>query len=304
MKALQIVFLFLTLAASISKGDPFFDEVAAGMKVVWAVPANTWPPTNKIWSYKVVPQHFSDAAISNLMILGSFTEKDKTGFGYGSLGTKYLKINPTLGYIEYYDEKAIASPTSAITNVPEPVIGVPDKEESLRLGLKYLHLAGIDTSQLLNPRWYTETRGWINQKTHTEVDEVQMRAVDFERRIDGLVADGAGIAYVGFGNNAKVANLKISWRGLEPYKSLDNLVTPKQIVQLLQIGKIPFLPRVRTVWTFGKVKTLTITSVSAYYQMRPGEEPMDFVTPTLQFNALMNNGTTNWPIGFRTGIFQ
>ncbi|MGH7954179.1 MAG: hypothetical protein ACREFE_19980, partial [Limisphaerales bacterium] len=216
---------------------------------------------------------------------------------------KHLSIEPALGFIDYHDDSARAKMISAITNVPEPVIGIPDKEESLQLGLKYLRLAGIDTSQLVNPRWYTETRGWINQKTRAEVDEVEVRAVDFERRIDGLVADGPGIAYVGFGNNAKIFDLKISWRNLEPYQLLTNLVTPEQIVQSIKNGQTPFVPRLRTAWRFGKVKTLTIVNVMSYYKMRSGNEPMDFVTPTLRLSAVMNNGTTNWPITFQRSIF-
>ena len=81
-------------------------------------------------------------------------------------------------------------------------------------------------------------------------------------------------------------------------------VTPEQIMQSIQNGKIPFLPRIRGAWTFGKVKTLTITGMTAYYQMKPGDEQMDFVTPILQFSANMNNGKTNWPISFQTGIFK
>ncbi len=298
-----------------SKGDAFTDEITAGMKIIWAVQTNVWPPTNKIWSYKVVPQHFSDAAISNLMALGSFTmsnklgtcsycESDKQALYFGTPGIRYLAVCPALGYIEYHDEKARAAATSAVTNVPEAVKGVPDKEKTRKLGLKYLQLAGIDTSQLINPHWWTDTRTWTNPKTKTDVDEVEMQAVDFERRINGFPASGAGIAYVGFGNKAKVFDLKISWRNLEPYKSLDNLVTPEQIIQSIQSGKIPFLPRIRGAWRFGKVKTLTITGVMPRYELKPSEDTMDFVAPILQLTAIMNNGTTNWPISFQDRAFS
>jgi hypothetical protein len=313
--SLLITLLLLTLAAPMSKCDAFTDEITAGMKIIWAVPTNVWPPTNKIWSYKVVPQYFSETTISNLMALGSFTMSNKLGtcsycpsdkqaLYFGTPGIKYLAICPALGYIEYHDEKARAAATSAITNVPEPVKGVPDKEKTRQLGLKYLQLAGIDTSQLINPRWWTDTRTWTNPKTHAQVDEVEMRAVDFDRRINGFPASGAGIAYVGFGNKAKVFDLKISWRNLEPDKSLDNLVTPEQIIQTIQSGKIPFLPRVRGQWTFGKVKTLTIRSVALRYELKPGEDAMDFATPILQFNGIISNGQTTRPVAFQTGIFQ
>ncbi|MGH7953898.1 MAG: hypothetical protein ACREFE_18525, partial [Limisphaerales bacterium] len=108
MKPSLIIFLLLTLAAPMSKGDPFTDEITAGMKIIWPVPTNVWPPTNKIWSYKVVPQHFSDAVISNLMTIGSFTNdqskpsnslNDKATFYFGHDWLKHLSIDPALGFI-------------------------------------------------------------------------------------------------------------------------------------------------------------------------------------------------------------
>ena len=294
MKSLLIIFLFLTLAAPMSRGDSFTDEITAGMKIVWAVPTNVWPPTNKIWSYKVIPQHFSDAAISNLMT---------------SLGTKNLNINPASGYINYQDEKAIASMVSSVTNVPSPVIGVPSKQETYQLGLKYLHLAGIDTSQLATKpdgKLYTVswlgTREWFDTNRNY-IKETNSWGVAFYRRIDGINAYGASVAFFEFGNNAKVHELEISWRNLEPYQLLDHFVTPAQIVQSIQNGKTPFLPRLRTIWTFGKVKTLTITDAEPCYEMKPGGDTMNFATPVLQLSAVMNNGTTNWPITFQRSIF-
>ncbi len=75
MKAF-FVFLFAAgLAASVN-GGAFTNESPADIKIIWAVPTNAWP-VNKIWTYKVIPQQFSDAVISNVMLIGSFTMRDK-----------------------------------------------------------------------------------------------------------------------------------------------------------------------------------------------------------------------------------
>ena len=294
MKSTLFFLAFLMLAAPMSNGDTFTDKVTAGMKIIWAVPTNVWPPTNNIWSYKVIPQQFSEVVISNLMT---------------SLGTKDLKILPTLGYIDYHDEKAIASMVSSVTNVPEPVVGVPSKQKTYQLGLKYLRLAGIDVSQLavkpngdLQTTYWLGTRGWTDTN-HNEINETNSWGVDFYRRIDGIDAIGGSAAFFEFGNNAKVHELQISWRNLEPYQLLDHFVASEQIVQSIQNGKTLFLPRIRTGWRFGNVKTLTITDAEPRYELKPGGDTMNFVTPILQLNAVMNNGSTNWPISFQRSIF-
>jgi hypothetical protein len=57
-------------------------------------------------------------------------------------------IVPTLGYIEYSDQNADAKAVSAVKDVPELVVGVPDLAEATRLGLKYARLLGIEVLQL------------------------------------------------------------------------------------------------------------------------------------------------------------
>jgi hypothetical protein len=41
----------------------------------------------------------------------------------------------------------------------------------------------------------------------------------------------------------------------------------------------------------------------APYSRKPGDEPMDFVVPALQLDAIIDNGTTNRYIWFQTSIF-
>jgi hypothetical protein len=137
MKSLFGFLLAASLAASVN-GGAFTNESPADIKIIWAVPTNAWP-VDKIWSYKVLPQEFSDPVISNAMAISSFTMKDKVKLSAGELAidknalffknkdeSKWLTIVPAWGYIEYYDQNADAKMVSAIKGVPEPVDGVPD----------------------------------------------------------------------------------------------------------------------------------------------------------------------------------
>ncbi len=290
------------------------------MKIIWAVPTNIWP-VDKIWSYKVIPQEFSVAVISNAMAIGSFTMDDKVKLPPDALAidkkaicfkdkaeTKWLEILPTLGYIKYYDPNALAQAVSAVKDVPEPVIGVPNETETTQLGLKYLRLLGIDISEIARKpgtdkfdlHWEKRTREWTNQKTHKEIWEVEMFGVFFTRCIDGIEESGFGNVEVSFGNNAKVFELEVSWRNLQPYQLLDNFVTPEQVVKSIQSRqtRLPILEG----WPVDEIKTLTITNATPRYSRKPGDEPMDFVVPALQLDAIIDNGKTNRSIWFQTGI--
>jgi hypothetical protein len=321
-----LCFLFAAgLAASIN-GGTFTNESPAGlqgMKIIWAVPTNVWP-VDKIWSYKVIPQEFSDAVISNVMAIGSFTMKDKIklpaevlavdkkAFGFRDKADElhWLEILPTLGYIEYSDEHAQARFTSSVKDVPSPIIGVPNESETTQLGLKYLRLLGIDVDEIARKpnssnfdlHWAKRSREWTDQKTKKEVDEVIEYGVFFTRRIDGIEGSGFGDVFIQFGNNAKVSELKLSWRNLQPYQLLDNFVTPEQIIKSIQSGQTP-LPTLEG-WPIDEIKTLTITNATPRYSRKHEDEPMDFVVPALQLDAIIDNGQTNRSIWFQTGIIK
>lgn len=328
MKHIPVLFLVTALAALVH-GGTFTNESPAGMKIIWAVPTNAWPPPYKIWTYKVIPQQFSDAVVSNTMAIGSFTMKDKRKLSAEALAldkkalsfankdeTKWLAIAPSLGYIEFYDEHAEAgikiTVKDSVTNaVNVPAIGVPDQAETTQLGLNYLRLLGIDIDEIarqndannLDLHWSKGTRKWTDQNTGKDISDVYDFGVYFTRRIDGINMSGFGDIFVQFGDNAKVSKLEVSWRNLQPYQLHDNFITPEQIVKLIQSGQTPVtsLPG----WPMTSIRTLTITNAVPCY-VRPhkqGDEPVDFIVPALQLDAIMDNGKTNQYTWFQTSIF-
>ena len=308
-----------------TRGGTFTNESPnslQGIKIIWAVPTNVWPVHN-IWSYKVVPQNFSDSIISNAMVIGAFSMSDKRVLPAEALEidekavcfsnkdkTKWLEILPTLGYIKYYDQNAEAKTISKVKDVPEPVVGVPGKAKATRLGLKYARLLGVDASQLakrtgtsdFDLHWEITRRQWTDPKTQKQIDEIQGFGIDFTRCIDGIEISGFGDVHVSFGNNAKIQELEISWRNLQRCQLLDNFVSSQQIVKSIANGHTP-LPNLAG-WPIEEIKTLTITNAAPRYSRRPGDEPMDFVVPALQLDAVIDNGKTNKYIWFQTGIFS
>src|SRR6266568_5086926 len=116
MKFLSAIFVVLGNFVMICCGADTSSAV-----ITWPAATNQWPEA--LWVYKVIPQNFSDAVVSNLMSLGSFTaqdrkkvspylrEEDSSTIFFGDLeGTqKHLAICPKLGYVEFHDGKAISS---------------------------------------------------------------------------------------------------------------------------------------------------------------------------------------------------
>ena len=198
MKLALSHFIIFGCCIMTAAGRAFADAKPANQTAsfIWSAPTNKWPEA--LWVYKVEPQEFSPAVVSNLMALGNFTAKDRAkrvpsnspvkdpAALYFSNGdeSKHLVIYPSLGFIDYHDEGAQARMT-------EPVVNVPSEEQVPSLALKYVRLAGIDRSQLETKPDSSDflmhgerrTRGPFNGKG---TDEVQARGVFFDRTVDGV----------------------------------------------------------------------------------------------------------------------
>jgi hypothetical protein len=198
------------------------------IEIAWTAPTNDWP--EKLWFYRVVPQDFSYVVVSNLLALTGFTMADRTNrldqppfrdksvlYFRNADQSKYLEINPPLGWINYNDRKAEASSQLQI------VKGVPDEAETTRLALRFLRLAGVDLSQIarkpgtsdLDLHWEKGTLTYPDPKTKAEISVTNNYGVLFDRCIDGIKVQGfgrGGGVRVRFGNNARVIDLQVCWR--------------------------------------------------------------------------------------------
>jgi len=273
------------------------------VRIVWSVPTNSWP--SSLWTYRVVPQSFSPAVISNLMALGKFTERNRTNipgrppfnnsqmsYFSNEKGTRYLGILQPLGWIYYKDEAA-----ESLTNP----ICVPNDDEALQLANEYLRVIGIDRSQLSEKsdgfqlRVYRELgrATWLDEQNHKEISATNSRGVYFIRRIDGVDFIGLGVqggVFFNFGNNAQLIDLKIVWKGLEPsqlHKTLDQ----HEFVKMFAEGRGKWNPPLANL---NDIKKITITRVAPYYRGVDGDDDeATLIKPFAFLTTIIDYGNTH-----------
>ena len=135
--------------------------------------------------------------------------------------------------------------------------------------------------------------------------------VSFLRHVDGLSLVGNGFhggVSIDFGNNAKIYDLQLTWRNLQPWQ-LHDCASPEQIAQWLRSGRFAFH------FDKGRLPApplkFTIYNADIRYDGRPGDRPMDYVYPlaileatvagpagtnTLWFNAPLTTSEPNWRV--------
>ena len=281
------------------------------IEVIWAAPTNQQPKT--LWVYKTVPQHFSDAAISNLMALGSFTMRDKEKvtaeeraqlpaedraavenvLGFETEDeARSLGILPAYGWIHYQDIHAY--------DVRTPIEDVPSEAMAEELGLKLLDQIGIPRSELAKrrnsskPLTFMEggTQGHYDKTHGRQVDGIYCRGVFFIRQIDGVNFAGIGVAggfYVNFVSHAKIRELDLVWRNLQPYKKYQ-VTSADQITQWIKEGKAVLPGRNDGL---DAVRRLTVTQLSPLYMGELGDKRQDFTYPFASLDAIADTGKTN-----------
>lgn len=310
MRTFWVELLSLVSGVAFAAEEPVFRASfpsfsAPSAQVEWAAPTNN--QRNYLWVYKVVPKAFPERAVSNLMAMASLTMSDQLpGALLFNLTTKdysrYLTINTNQGRLEYHNEEALARMSGKKTHRPEPAEAVPTDAEVEALALKLLQQFGIQRSDLAAKAGtsgpltfgHTQTRGYLDKTRGVYVDnEVTMRGIFFNRRIDGINFAGIGIGggcEVDFGNHAEVADLKLVWRYLQPYEHR-KVASPDEISRRIQEGQAVMTHR--NVVNPAQVRKLTITDISPLYMGAPGDERQDFVYPFAQLEAVADLGSTN-----------
>jgi hypothetical protein len=287
------------------KGDglPF---IPVNCEITWAAPTNQLPKT--VWIYKTIRQHFSDEAVSNLVALGSFTMHDRKELSelsaeerpqlsaegwaivrdplvFQNEGEKrFLEISPR-GYITYRDHRL-----DDIHSVIEDVPG----EAMAQIGIPRSELATKPNSSELLTFKETGSRGHLDEE-HKPVKEIDSRGVFFVRQIGGVRFAGIGVAggfYIRFASHAKVAQLELVWRNLQPYKKYE-VASPGQIMQWIKEGKAVVIMSDADKVNPRKVKKLTVTEISPLYLGEMGEELQDLTYPFASLSTLADTGQTN-----------
>ena len=280
-------------------------QLNTNVTVYWNAPTKDLPA--HLWTYRVLPSEFSPAAISNLTVLGSFTEKDRDRtmalnpifnhadrISYRSSDkVRELDILPNLGWIYYTDSKAVGRRNDN---------GVPKNEKkTLNLAIDYMKIIGVDRSNLATKSHSSDLHAsYILGKltdyhtNHTQTTFIDTRGVMIARAIDGISFWGKGTRdglTMEFGNDAKISRLDILWRKLQR-DTLYPTVKSEIILKWIRDGK--------TKWDYmtadldwSSVKKMTINKVTPYYFGEYHDVEQYRVYPFATLETTIETGQTN-----------
>jgi hypothetical protein len=277
----RIIFAsFLVGLSLISWGETYHPGTTA---IVWDAQQTNVPVG--LWVYKVLPQTFSAAILSNLMEYGSFTSKnlakatvevpDKDLIHFQvtkSNVTRYLNIAPAIGWIEYYDAGA-----QAPFGHEE---GVPSESEAINLARDFLFRLGIDRALVVQkPTAMSVGRqGNVPTATSKGTEVVYSRGVFLSRRVDGFNIVGNGMLgglVIEFGNHSKAMNFNLLWRNLMPFRRC-RVATPTELVGWIKQGKSAYTEPHEDV---RKANRATVKRLSIFYEGADESQRQEYVRP-------------------------
>jgi hypothetical protein len=297
-----IVLLFVMLVATgfsqslslQSLGEPFRCSTSI---IHWNVPTNSLP--SKVWVYHLLPKIFPPEAISNLVATCGFTaadesisNKDEVFYqNAASHPSKQLGISLSHGII-FYEEAT----DYGLTNL---AVDVPQISQLLNLTTNFLSGLGIDTSEIpQNSTGSPEFRFWEPFKEYFLKDgivtNIEFRAVDFKRSVDGGNILGAGTAGNGeifFGEHGKPVKIDIAWPNMERFKSYPT-VTPDTIIKWIAEGKavhggiLMNLPDI----DWSTIKSLTIHKAEINYYAGDRLSPSEWLMPLVSLWTTVDTG--------------
>lgn len=260
--------------------------------MAWSASRTNMP--DALWIYKVAPQSFSPVVLSNIMEMGAVTPRDKRPtknapfkdkdalFFQNQAGTRRLEIFPAQGFINYFDDAALAGMKEAVT-------GVPSEDEALRLALACLPRFGIDRSQLAEKscselRIYRtmRKRGGFNKAQGNPVEEIDLRGVSFVRRIDNIEFTGFGNAggfFVSFGNHGKIRELQVVWRNLQPFKLVE-MPSGDTFIRWIREGKSVITETQPPAVDWKQVQELNVIKLKPYYLGEGGDRVQTYAIPS------------------------
>lgn len=307
MKKVFLASLFeMFCLAAFSQTLPFKNEGGiefhrTNLVVQWEAPKNSWPET--LWVYRMVPTKYSKAAVSYLMGIGSFREKDRTDCGankicFVSQNGSRLHINLATGQIDYSP-----SQSDSTNRVPN----VPDTSQLLSLATNFLIHVGIDLSEV-ERRENGELRiGLFNNigSSYTEngatVTNITARQVWIARAVDGVEFSFDG-GEVELGERGRVVKIWLKWRSLKREKSYP-AATPDLFIKWMREGRA-FQKRFagpgseEKAFDWATIKRVTVKKVKALYtsDFTPlSHEPdsSSWVKPYANLWATVDTGVTN-----------
>jgi hypothetical protein len=312
---MRAALLLLACAAGFLQDPPRAGAAPASpqprLDVRWEALTNPWPAV--VWVYRVLPNVFPTAVISNVVAITGYSMNDETL--YGTNGMVFIKkgragnlwISFAEGGIHYDNETAVPF---GITNL---ATAVPEENQLYQLTSNFIAQLGIGFDELVKKTNSTEPYIHYLQdqviffSTNSTITNIWSREAHFHRVLDGMEFigfDRGGDGAIEFGDHATILRFNLSWWNAMRDKAYPS-VSPATIMQWIRQGKvrpenIPGLdtPRIRD-WS--GVKSVTVTRAKLVCVGEPG---VPTLRPFAWLQATVDTGTTNFLVGINCPAFE
>jgi hypothetical protein len=272
--------------------------------VRWEAPKHPWPKT--LWIYQAVPTKWSPMVISNLIVIGSFTDKDELTT-YGTNGMLFTNSGRILT-ISRFGEIRYTTPDKGKASGKN----VPGTNQLFQVAVRLLPKLGISLSDIAKGEdgkpeiRYVNDLGSSYVENHVFIHNITGREVRFNRSLDGIICRGwdtGGHGDFDFGDNGQIDKIWLYWSTLERDKSYSSVI-PAAIIKLIREGKaVPHgmlgsLGEEAIDWP--AVKSLTIKTAKPFYsgESYHGERAQrpffpSWLRPYATLQGTADIGTTN-----------
>jgi hypothetical protein len=255
-------------------------------QIIWQAPTNHLPKS--FWIYKKLPQTFSQATISNAIILASFQGK---GFPKPS-------TNRVVLWAEGFDGEPQPPNFAILPDVGQLSFTLGDRRPNCP--------EGIATNQAAVERaWNCLAQLGLTGSYFVKTNDSSSGGygVFIPRQIDGIQVCGGSEGFqIQFGKQ-KFLQFCLLFPNLERDKQ-SQVASPQQIIACIRACKTPVVPGDKPdyfarVKSLAKAKALTITKITPYYgegvygEAPTNGEPSKIITPIVVLEAIADFGSSN-----------
>jgi hypothetical protein len=322
MKSMAILTIICAMAFSAwaDPVDPFeigSPHFSTNTDIIWQAPTNQLP--QNFWTYRrILPQVFTEAVISNAIVLASLQSK---GFPKPSTNDYWVPaFNPPPNcpggipiIFEIIPGDALLSYGLPNDADKRPDKDVPNDQAVMADALTHAQQLGLETSTLIKKSFYTDFNAdYLTQNPTT--NGIRGRGVFFSRQLDGLMffspddqGDGAEGFFFELGSYGKILAFSVRWSNVERYQ-IQPVASPQEIIRCIRARKVIVLPDNDGDTYFAKIKQIAtakrfvISKITPYYtdsifgEVMTDNTPCKFITPVAELDAIADFGNSNMTV--------
>jgi hypothetical protein len=318
MKAFAILatVLVMTLSAfadATNVFENFAPHFSTNTQIIWEASTNHLPHVFSTYK-RSLPRIFSEAVISNAIVLGSLQSK---GFPKPSTNDFYISQDeppnwccgiPTIFGIQPGDAYLYYAMSNYSTGSD---VKIPNDEAIAAQAWKYARQFGIDPSKLVLKSFFT-----YDTKVNSDLpaNSIYGRGIFLSRKLDGISffapddqGDGAEGFFIEFGHYGIIRSFTIRWSDVERDQS-QPVASTQEIMQCIRTQKIIVLPDPGDETYFAKIKQMAkakrfvISKITPYYtdsifgEVPANNTPCKFITPVAELDVMADFGNSNMTV--------